>query len=321
MHLFFCEHLHAILRRPSVFSRALGCGARRGPACTRRRRRSRPGSVAHALGVHSRRNLASDRGIAFRPAGDNQAHANIQNVILFIFTALCCCFPSTTAASRLRLPRYKSRASSLCSFVTATYGVSACGFVSLHVCACVIAGSYSSRKHRNSLQNRGVVELLLVCHFRCAVCCCMPVSHSKLLMPWQPRYNSSRASRSSFCDSYIRTVLLCVRVCVLCERAILLNTTRDNLPTHPLPLKFKSIRAVNQRYNSSSSCTMVNLATPIYTGTPVFRLFQLARFQVKHIPHGYLELIILEKKYFPVFPIAAVRAYLQPVSFLNSLEW
>ena len=47
-------HLHAFLRPPWVFSRALGCGARRRPACTPRSKfGSRTGSVACALGVQS----------------------------------------------------------------------------------------------------------------------------------------------------------------------------------------------------------------------------------------------------------------------------
>ena len=47
--------LHAFLRPPWVFSRALGCGERRGGACTLRLKFvSRPGSVACALGVRNR---------------------------------------------------------------------------------------------------------------------------------------------------------------------------------------------------------------------------------------------------------------------------
>ena len=47
--------LHAFLRRPWVLSRALGCGARKWPACTPRCKfGSRAGSVARALGVQSR---------------------------------------------------------------------------------------------------------------------------------------------------------------------------------------------------------------------------------------------------------------------------
>ena len=50
LHMF-----HALLGRPRVVSHALGCGVRRGPARTPRRKcGSRPGSVARALGVQSR---------------------------------------------------------------------------------------------------------------------------------------------------------------------------------------------------------------------------------------------------------------------------
>ena len=49
------RHLYAFLRRPWAFSRALGCGARRRPACTLRRKFGpRAGSVGRALGVQSR---------------------------------------------------------------------------------------------------------------------------------------------------------------------------------------------------------------------------------------------------------------------------
>ena len=52
--VLFLGHLCAFLGRPWVFSRALGCGARRGPACTPRRKfGSRAGSVARAPGVQS----------------------------------------------------------------------------------------------------------------------------------------------------------------------------------------------------------------------------------------------------------------------------
>ena len=47
--------LHAFLRRPWVFPRALSCRAHKGPACTPRRKfGSRAGSVSRALGVRSR---------------------------------------------------------------------------------------------------------------------------------------------------------------------------------------------------------------------------------------------------------------------------
>ena len=49
------QRVHVFLRRPRFFSRALGCGARTGPACTPRCQCGSPsGSVARALGVQSR---------------------------------------------------------------------------------------------------------------------------------------------------------------------------------------------------------------------------------------------------------------------------
>ena len=55
MNVFWFGHWHAFLRHPWVVCRALGCGVRRGLACTRRHKfRSRAGSVARALGVQRR---------------------------------------------------------------------------------------------------------------------------------------------------------------------------------------------------------------------------------------------------------------------------
>ena len=48
-------HLHAFIRRPWIFSYALGCGVGRGAARTPRRKTGlRAGSVTRALGVQSR---------------------------------------------------------------------------------------------------------------------------------------------------------------------------------------------------------------------------------------------------------------------------
>ena len=70
---YFLLFLHAFLRRPCVFSRALDCGARRGPTGTRRRKfGSRVGSVARALGVRSREIWQVITGCAFRGARDEQ---------------------------------------------------------------------------------------------------------------------------------------------------------------------------------------------------------------------------------------------------------
>ena len=69
----FFGHLHAFLRRPWVFLRALGCGARRGPACTPRwKLGSQAGSVARALGVQSHEIWQVITGSLFRGASAEQ---------------------------------------------------------------------------------------------------------------------------------------------------------------------------------------------------------------------------------------------------------
>ena len=60
------------------FSRALGCGARRAPACTPRCKcGSRPGSMARALGVQSREIWQVTTGIAFRGCRAEQANGKL----------------------------------------------------------------------------------------------------------------------------------------------------------------------------------------------------------------------------------------------------
>ena len=74
---------------------------------------------------------------------------------------------------------------------------------------------------------------------------------------------------------------VCGRVGVLCGR--LLNTTRDN--ANPLPLKFKSARAVHQRYNTSEHR---NAHTHRNACFPPFQFAAPTAFQVNHIPKGDL---------------------------------
>ena len=70
--LFFL-HSHAFLRRAWVFSRALGCGARRRPACTPRRNLWVPGGLRSACSGRSKlRNMARNHGVAFRGARAEQ---------------------------------------------------------------------------------------------------------------------------------------------------------------------------------------------------------------------------------------------------------
>ena len=101
-------------------------------------------------------------------------------------------------------------------FETAPDGASACGFVSVRACACVIAGPYSSRNQEQSQEQRCQSSVFCLFFFRScsyAVCCycCVPVSQRKLLTSWQPRFNSSsRTSRSSLCEGYEQCFCVCV---------------------------------------------------------------------------------------------------------------
>ena len=130
------------------------------------------------LGACSRcsksRNLASNRRIAFRPAGANQAHANPKNVRKKKEKEKpCCCFCVPQQMRKARQPRYNSRAISFS--LTATNGTCACRFVSVRGCVCAIAGSCSSR---NQEQSRGqschstFLARFHFCHTLC--CCCVP---------------------------------------------------------------------------------------------------------------------------------------------------
>ena len=140
----------AFLRRPWVSSRALRCGAHRGPACTPRCRfGSRPGSVARALGVqcheiwHVVAGLLSDQ---LEPTGPVQPR-KLYFFSFFTFVLLLLTHHSSWLSTTInRQPRYNSRASSfsLCD------NHERCFCVWLreraYVCLCVIVGSYNSSR-------------------------------------------------------------------------------------------------------------------------------------------------------------------------------
>ena len=105
---FFC-HRPAFLFRPRVFSHALGCGARRGAACTPRREcGSRPGSVTRALGVQSR---AIWQAITGSLSAELEPRRTMEPPYNLVFLLGCCCI--TSVSHRL------SSAQPLC-FVAAT---------------------------------------------------------------------------------------------------------------------------------------------------------------------------------------------------------
>ena len=104
------------LFQPRVFSRALGCGARRGAACTPRRKcRPRPDPVTCALGVQS---CAIWRVIAGSLSAELGPTKPIETpkmcFFAFHFFSLSAAVPEKPQqpSKATRQPRYSSRASS-----------------------------------------------------------------------------------------------------------------------------------------------------------------------------------------------------------------
>ena len=87
------------------------------------------------------RNMASNRGIVFRPARGNHAHRNQKQIVTIFFFSffllpLMLFFKYHSSYQRLD-SRGTTAALQAFPFVTATAGASACGFVCVRVCACV----------------------------------------------------------------------------------------------------------------------------------------------------------------------------------------
>ena len=169
--LFFVLHLHAFLRRPWVFSRALGCGARRGPDCTPRRNfGSRAGSVARTLGVQSREIWLVTTGSLsdqLEPTGPMQ---NLENAIFSFLTCLCCCFGSTTAPVRQRLGSHgTATVLQAFPFVTTTNGACACRCVCVRVSVSdpTAAGTRQSSLRKQRYRCHSALSL----HFSLSLCC------------------------------------------------------------------------------------------------------------------------------------------------------
>ena len=250
---FFCTFAR-FLGRPRVFSRALSCGALRGAACTPRCKcRSRPGSVALALGVQSREiwqviaGLLSDQLESTRPMQAPKCPLYIS-----FFHLSPASFEVTHQLSKARQQRYNSRASSvsLCDSPERYF----CVRIRVRACVCVCHCRILEQKEpgTQSQAQRRLSAFFAIFHFCYAVCCCcLPVSQRKLSTMWQQR-----------------TVLLCVRVRIMwaCHSEPIEGQFQPALPPN-----FKGTRAVQQRYNSSSSgTTPVSLPTLVCIGTPVF---------------------------------------------------
>ena len=134
----FKFNLHAFLRRPWVFSGALGCGARRGPACTPRHKFvPRAAPVTRALDVPTREIWQRHHRVA-----EPRKTVEYPHSALLLLAFLHCC----TATQ----PRYTTRASSfpccyrhgllhVCGHYFCVCAVCACVRVCAGLCMCVLA--------------------------------------------------------------------------------------------------------------------------------------------------------------------------------------
>ena len=133
-------HLQALFGRPRIVSYALGSGPRRGPACTPwRKRGSRPGSVARALGVQS---CAICQVITWSFSAELEPARPMETpkrpFFPFIFSPLYAAVSEgPQQPSRARKPQYSSRASSFSLCDSHERCFCACVFVSVRVLSCV----------------------------------------------------------------------------------------------------------------------------------------------------------------------------------------
>ena len=141
----------------------------------------------------------------------------------------------------------------------------------------VIVGSYSSRNQEQPQEQ--TCRSAFFCSFSCLLCC-LPLLAAAVCL-----YHN--VVSCWHCGSHGTTVLVavlqgphfvtatngaslcaCVRTMWACR-----HEHNEGQFQSTLPLKFKSIRAVQQRYNSSSNTR--EFATLVYIGMPVFPLFNL----------------------------------------------
>ena len=178
------------------FLRALGCGARRGPACTPRCKfGSRAGSVARALGIQSREIWQAITGLLsaeLEPSKRMKTHMSAVLLHCCIILQLCGSHGTTAVAHQV--------------CVTTTMWLWA-----LHMRVCSVCAMIRARVSRVrtglvfACWNPTFQPFVFLCS-ACCRCCCQIMSRLyntvlqalKLHTLWQPRCNSSRTA--SLCD-------------------------------------------------------------------------------------------------------------------------
>ena len=194
----------------AVCSRALGCGARRGPRVYYGAG-SGPGRapwrVLWASKVAQAGSFSRD---CVPPRSAKAGPWKPQNVtfsfLFFLFEPFVFVFRSGALSevpqqrSKARQPRYNgSRASSFSLCDSNEWCLSVCHPRILQL----------SKADTQTVSRTEVHFQPCSFHVVLSANCCVPISHRKLFKLWQSRHNSSRTSSSSFRDSYKRYFCVC----------------------------------------------------------------------------------------------------------------
>ena len=150
--------LQAFLFRPGVFSRTLGCGARRGPACTPRCKcGSRPSSVARALGVQSSEIWQVTTGsLSGQLAPTKPVQTPKMACFVFsFFTSFAAVFDMKKHSNQQRLGSHGTTAAlQAFPFVTATNGAFAWVCAGVHVHMSSYSRILALQRYRNRCRAR-----------------------------------------------------------------------------------------------------------------------------------------------------------------------
>ena len=201
---FFCTAATFYFPTEGLFSRALGCGTRRGQgACTLHASLTSgraPWPALWAFKVATSWLFSRDRF----PSSQSQASPwkphTVQIVFLFFTVLSLCCCSLKHHSSPQRLGNHDTAAAALQAFpfVAATNCASACVCVCVRVrvrvracacacaCVCVLLCVIHTIGTRNTLKKRGAISALLCYFLICCTdcCCCVPVSNREVWTLW-----------------------------------------------------------------------------------------------------------------------------------------
>ena len=132
--IVFFRKTNVFLFQSRVFYRALGCGTRRGLACTRQCKWFQAGLHGACFGCSNSRSLASNHGVAFREARAEQGNGKPTfKLYFFFFSPLLYSHSATVRHSRQASP-VVTASDTTYACVDTVYACVCCVCVSVRVC-------------------------------------------------------------------------------------------------------------------------------------------------------------------------------------------